>query len=377
VVAVVGVLTAFYAATIGMTQTDIKRVLAYSTISQLGYMFLGCGVAAFAAGIFHLMTHAFFKALLFLGAGSVIHALGGEQDLRRMGGLRKRIPWTFWTMTMATLAITGVPLFSGFFSKDEILWNAYGSPWGGHWLYWALGCVTAGMTSFYMFRLWFLTFFGGFRGGAGQHLEGGDAGASPERGAATGIHESPKVMTVPLAILAVLSVMGGYIGIPPLLGGANRFSHFLEPVFKAPAVVPQALERGSRHMEWLLMGGTTAAAALGFVLAWVLYSWRPELPARITAGAGMVYRLVFNKYYVDELYAAVLVRPLIAGSTRLLWRGIDANAIDRTLDGSARGAEEVSDNVRRMQSGNIRSYAGWITLGALAVLIYMIVEGLK
>src|SRR5689334_9285990 len=219
VVAIIGVLTAFFAATIGIAQTDIKKVLAYSTISQLGYMFLACGVAAFSAGIFHLMTHAFFKGLLFLAAGSVIHAVGGEQDMRRMGGLRTKLPWTFWTMTAATLAIAGIPGLAGFFSKDAILWRAYQASWA----YWLIGVVTAFITSFYMFRLWFMTFFGQYRGEA-ESSHGHDDHASHAHGHG-GIHESPAVMLVPLVILAILSFVGGWIGIH------NRFADFLAPVF--------------------------------------------------------------------------------------------------------------------------------------------------
>src|SRR5437773_6847821 len=220
VVAIIGVLTAIFAATIGIAQTDIKKVLAYSTISQLGYMFLACGVAAFSAGIFHLMTHAFFKGLLFLAAGSVIHAVGGEQDMRKMGGLRKKIPWTFGTMTIATIAIAGIPPFAGFFSKDEILWRAYEA----NWIFWLVGLVTAFITSFYMFRLWFMTFFGEYRGAAetSHGHEVSRAGAPAPHGHG-GIHESPKVMLVPLAILAGLSLVGGWIGVPGSLGGNDRF----------------------------------------------------------------------------------------------------------------------------------------------------------
>src|SRR5581483_11562989 len=229
VVAIIGVLTALFAATIGVAQTDIKKVLAYSTVSQLGYMFLACGVAAFSAGIFHLMTHAFFKGLLFLAAGSVIHALGGEQDMRRMGGLRTKIPWTFWTMTAATFAIAGIPPLAGFFSKDEILWRAYQASW----VYWLIGIFTAFLTSFYMFRLWFLTSFGEYRGQIEQAqgnenptmaAHSHDAHASHGHG---GIHESPKVMLVPLVILAILSIVGGWIGWPGSLSGDNRFDKFL------------------------------------------------------------------------------------------------------------------------------------------------------
>src|SRR4051812_41896842 len=253
VVAIIGALTAFFAATIGIAQTDIKKVLAYSTISQLGYMFLACGVAAFSAGIFHLMTHAFFKGLLFLAAGSVIHAVGGEQDMRKMGGLRTKIPWTFWTMTVATFAIAGIPPLAGFFSKDEILWRAYQASWA----YWIVGVVTAFITSFYMFRLWFMTFTGEYRGDAEAGHQGmaGEApaphapaphGSVPHGHGHGGIHESPMVMIVPLVILAVLSFVGGWVGVPGSLGGSNHFDKFLRPVFRStvPAVNTEHAEPG-------------------------------------------------------------------------------------------------------------------------------------
>ncbi|HEY1263770.1 MAG TPA: NADH-quinone oxidoreductase subunit L, partial [Terriglobales bacterium] len=351
-VAIIGTLTALFAATIGVAQTDIKKVLAYSTVSQLGYMFLACGVAAFSAGIFHLMTHAFFKGLLFLGAGSVIHAVGGEQDMRKMGGLRTKIPWTFWTMTAATVAIAGIPPFAGFFSKDEILWRAYQASW----VYWAIGVVTAFITSFYMFRLWFLTFFGDYKGtNSSDHGHG--HGHSE-------VHESPWVMLGPLMVLAVLSFVGGWIGVPGSLGGHNRFDAFLQPVFHAstPAVNAQHGNAGEAappeqetegpepqtgHATELMFTGISVVVALcGFGLAWLLYYRRPELPQRIAEAMGGVYRTVFNKYYVDELYAALFVKPLLLGSTDLLWKGIDQNVIDASLDGSARGAREVSDSVR-------------------------------
>ena len=365
-VAMVGTLTALFAATIGICQTDIKKVLAYSTISQLGYMFLGCGVAAYSAGIFHLMTHAFFKGLLFLAAGSVIHAVGGEQDMRKMGGLREKIPWTFWTMTAATFAIAGIPGFAGFFSKDEILWQAYSSPHGS-WVYWALGVFTALLTSFYMFRLWFMTFFGEYRGEAERESHGHDhsrAGAPAPHGHG-GIHESPKVMLAPLVILAVLSVIGGWIGIH------HHFENFLAPVFGSGA----AGHAEAGGPETLLMGISIAAALLGLYLAYLLYWKRPQLPQQIAAGLGGFYRAVLNKYYVDELYATLFVKPLIAVSTRVFWHGIDQNIIDAAVDNSAEGAREVSDSVRRMQSGNLRSYAGWIAAGAAVVIVYMIWMG--
>jgi len=363
-VAIIGCLTALFAATIGMAQTDIKKVLAYSTISQLGYMFLACGVAAFSAGIFHLMTHAFFKGLLFLAAGSVIHALNGEQDMRHMGGLRKKIPWTFWTMTAATFAIAGIPPFAGFFSKDEILWNAFSSEYGS-WIFWAVGLLTAFLTSFYMFRLWFMTFFGEFRGteaNTGEHGKGH-------------IHESPRVMLVPLAILAVLSVIGGWIGWPQTIGGTQRFDHFLAPVFSTHA--EEAAVAAEHSKELLLAGISVAAALLGLFLAWLLYQKRRDLPDKIAAALGGLYTAVRDKYYVDEGYAAAFVQPLIKGSTYLLWRGIDTKGIDATANESAEGAQYVSDALRHMQSGNVRSYAGWVAAGAAAVIAYMVYLGVR
>jgi NADH-quinone oxidoreductase subunit L len=362
VVAIIGTLTALFAATIGITQTDIKKVLAYSTVSQLGYMFMACGVGAFSMGIFHLMTHAFFKGLLFLAAGSVIHAVGGEQDMRRMGGLRTKIPWTFWTMTAATFAIAGFPPFAGFYSKDAILYRAFQS----NWIYWAIGVFTAFLTSFYMFRQWFMTFFGDYRGEADSgHAGHGEHGHG-------GIHESPKVMLVPLVILAILSVCGGWIG-------SARFERFLSPVFHANSVVqeeaPAAPEQGPS--EGLLTTVSIAAAALGLFLAWLLYMRQPGLPQQIAAALGGFYQTVLHKYYVDEIYAAVFVKPLVDGSTRILWHTVDKGVIDRTLDDSADGARDVSDSVRHMQSGNIRSYAGWVAVGAAAVIAYMIWMGTR
>ncbi|HZR58105.1 MAG TPA: NADH-quinone oxidoreductase subunit L [Terriglobales bacterium] len=384
VVAIIGTLTALFAATIGITQTDIKKVLAYSTISQLGYMFMACGVAAFSAAIFHLMTHAFFKGLLFLAAGSVIHAVGGEQDMGHMGGLRTKIPWTFWTMTAGTVAIAGIPPLAGFFSKDEILWRAYQASW----IYWALGLFTAFLTSFYMFRLWFLTFFGEYRGAAEEkHGHGHDTHGGHGHG---GVHESPKIMLVPLVILAVLSVIGGWVGVPGSLGGNNRFDKFLGPVFRSTAPVLNAEHvapgettppeqqtegpepRTSGTTELLFTGISVTAALLGFALAWFLYLKNPQLPDRIAASLNGLYTAVVHKYYVDEIYSALFVKPLLAVSAQVFWKGIDQNVIDATVDNSADAAREVSDTVRHMQSGNIRSYAGWVAVGAAAVIVYMI-----
>jgi len=389
VVAIIGTLTAFFAATIGIVQTDIKRVLAYSTVSQLGYMFMACGVGAFSAGIFHLMTHAFFKGLLFLAAGSVIHAVGGEQDMRKMGGLRAKIPWTFWTMTAGTLAIAGIPGLAGFFSKDEILWRAYQASWA----YWLLGLVTAFITSFYVFRLWFLTFFREYRGEAEAGHDHGSHSGRDSHGAHghSGIHESPKVMVIPLVILAVLSVLGGYVGVPGSLGGNNRFDKFLGPVFHGSTLVdaqhtaigekgaPEQETEGSEpktktaaSTELMFTAISVLAALLGFALAWLLYFRSPELPDKIAASLSGGYQTLLHKYYIDELYGALFVKPLIDGSTRILWQGVDRKIIDATVNDAGDGLRHVSDEARHMQSGNIRSYAGWIAAGSAAVIAFMI-----
>ena len=363
VVAIIGTLTALFAATIGIAQTDIKKVLAYSTVSQLGYMFMACGVAAYSAGIFHLMTHAFFKGLLFLAAGSVIHAVGGEQDMRQMGGLRQYIPWTFMTMTAATFAIAGFPPFAGFFSKDEILARAYeANP-----AYWFIGVTTAFITSFYMFRLWFMTFFGDYRG-----REAAERGHAPVHGHGGhhDPHESPMIMLVPLMILAVLSVIGGWVGI----GG--RFEHFLSPVFGEGAAAA-ATEALSRSTEITLMVISVAAAVSGFYLAYVLYLKRPELPQKIADSLGGLYQAVVNKYYVDEIYADLFVKPLVDGSTRILWHGVDQGVIDAAINDTANGARHVSDSARQMQSGNVRSYAGWVAVGGAVIIAYMIWMGVR
>jgi len=362
VVAIIGTLTALFAATIGITQTDIKRVLAYSTVSQLGYMFMACGVGAFSAGIFHLMTHAFFKGLLFLGAGSVIHAIGGEQDMRKMGGLGTYIPWTALTMGVATLAIAGIWPFAGFWSKDEILWKAYQA----NWIYWLIGLVTAFITSFYMFRLFFMTFLGDYRGiQVDKHGRVHVAHGHEEHGHGEP-HESPMVMLVPLMILAVLSLVGGLVGI------GNGFDHFLAPVFGPGEAVEAAGGTASHGLELLLMVVSVLVALLGAALAWVLYVSKPYLPQKIADALGGLYQAVLNKYYVDELYAAVFVKPLVDGSTRILWQGVDRKVIDDSINDAADGARHISDEVRHMQSGNLRSYAGWISAGAAVVIAYMI-----
>ncbi|MBV9574233.1 MAG: NADH-quinone oxidoreductase subunit L [Acidobacteriales bacterium] len=390
VVAIIGALTAIFAATIGVVQTDIKKVLAYSTISQLGYMFMACGVAAFSAAIFHLMTHAFFKGLLFLAAGSVIHSVGGEQDMRAMGGLRHKIPWTFWTMTIATFAIAGFPPLAGFFSKDAILWRAYqSSP-----VYWALGLITALLTSFYMFRLWFLTFFGEYRAETAAHGHGNHPVSSRVDVGHGGIHESPTIMLAPLVILAALSIVAGWIGVPGSLGGNNRFDKFLGPVFHTtapvsdngsapgPVVTSEKQVEGPEpktgpRTELIFTGISVAASFLGLGLAWLLYVRRPQLPQQVAQFFGIFYHTLVHKYYVDEFYAALFVKPLIDGSSRILWRGIDQNMIDTAVDNGAHAANSFSDNMRHMQSGNIRSYAGWVAVGAATVIAYMVWMGTR
>jgi NADH-quinone oxidoreductase subunit L len=325
VVAVIGLATAVVAATIGMTQTDIKRVYAYSTVSQLGYMFLGAGVGAYSASIFHVMTHAFFKALLFLGAGSVIHGLSGEQDMRHMGGLRKHMPITCITLLVASLAISGVPGFSGFFSKDAILSAAYAH---APWMFW-IGAVTAGITAFYVFRAFFLTFTGEYRG---HHHP----------------HESPASMTIPLVVLALLSAGGGFINIPGFLSQAYPLAE---------------------HENSMAMFISASFGILGILLAAAMYWLRPGLAETARRAAGPLYTLVSNKYYVDEIYQTAVVRPLVGTSRVLLWRGVDEGIIDTGLvNGLARIVRGWGALFRRLQSGSIRNYATWVLAGSLIVI---------
>jgi NADH-quinone oxidoreductase subunit L len=333
VIAVIGLATAFVAATIGTAQNDIKKVFAYSTVSQLGYMFVGVGVGAFSAGIYHLVTHAFFKALLFLGSGSVIHALSGEQDLRNMGGLRRKIPWTFWTMISAALAIAGVPPFAGFFSKDAILLAAYHH---APWMYW-LGTLTAGITAFYVFRAIFLAFFGTYRGDGHPH-------------------ESPPVMTVPLAILALLSVAGGFM--------------FPVPQFLS-AVFPPIKEAE----DITLMGFSVAAGVMGILVAYVMYVAKPALADLVAANMKGLYTLVYNKYFVDEVYDRMLVKPVVGGSRMLLWRAADVGLIDGIANGIGSRARDIGGILRLLQSGNIRSYATWVVFGSVLLIVAMGMAG--
>jgi NADH-quinone oxidoreductase subunit L len=371
VVAIVGAVTAFYSATIGLVQADIKKVLAYSTVSQLGYMFLACGVGAYAAGVFHLMTHAFFKGLLFLAAGSVIHAMDGEQDMTKMGGLRSKIPITYWTMLIGTLAIAGIPGFAGFFSKDEIL-DAAGSGPHANLVLWLLGLTGAGLTSFYMFRLIFLTFFGQPR--YDEHK--------------VHVHESPKNMSIPLIILAFLSVFGGWFAAPHLMGGADHFEHFLHPVFSTYSVqagteqgVSLAGNPGSEgviasspamELFHALTGWPVIVGILGLLLAWWFYIKSPETPKRLAQSVRGLYLLLLNKYYVDEIYAALIVRPLLWISTNVLWHVVDVGIIDGTVNGTARVARESGSQLRKLQSGNTRSYAAWVVIGAVGFTVILL-----
>ena len=355
-VAVIGCAAALFAATIALVQTDIKRTLAYSTISQLGYMFIACGVGAFGAGIFHLMTHAFFKALLFLGAGSVMHATGGEQDMRLMGGLRKSVPWTYATMFIATLAISGMPGFSGFFSKEEILLAAGTGPYANSVIY-VLGVITAGLTALYMFRLLFLTFHGVPRFDQKK----------------THVHESPRIILAPLAVLALLSVVGGWWAAPHLVGGLNYFDNFLKLVFLASETSSSTDSySGNSQLIATVFGPPMVAAFIGFLLAWLLYIRRPETPKRLAESLSAPYRLLAGKYFVDELYALLIVRPLVWISANFLWRAVDEESIDGLVNGVAREAGEIGDRLRHLNSGNMRTYAAWVILGAVVLTTLLV-----
>jgi NADH-quinone oxidoreductase subunit L len=356
VVAVTGGVTAVFAATIGLVQNDIKRVIAYSTISQLGYMFLGLGVGAFSAGIFHLTTHAFFKGLLFLAAGSVIHALGGEQDMRKMGALRHKIKVTWMVFLIGSLALSGIFPFAGFFSKDEILWSAYSSSDMGR-LLWVLGVLGALMTAFYSFRLIYMTFYGSSR--MDHEVE-------------HHVHESPRVMTVPLMILAFFAVTIGWIGIPgAIFSHANRFGDFLAPLFPH---VEHAAEGGGPGLERWLMVFSVLVAGAGIRLAYVMYVKSRALPDRVAKNFKGTYNLLLNKYHVDEIYNYLFVDGLVHKFAKLLYTIGDVKIVDGAVNGIARLIGKTSEGGRKMQSGYVQQYAFTMGLGlvVLAGLYYVL-----
>ena len=351
VIAVVGTATALLAATIAVTQTDIKRVLAYSTVSQLGYMFLAMGVGAFGAGVFHVMTHAFFKALLFLGSGSVILAIHHEQDMRKMGALKNKLPITYMTMLLGTFAISGIPFFSGFFSKDEILWKAYSSPLGGPWL-WGVGLLTAGLTAFYMFRMIYLTFHGESR--VDSHT-------------AEHVHESPLSMTIPLMILAILAVIGGFFGVPHVFHFIpNGMEYYFQGFF---AEIPSG--HGTVSTEWTLMGVSVAFALLAWFFASRLYHSGFDIASGLRSKWESLYQLSLNKWYVDELYNAVIIQPVRLFSTHILWRLFDQNVIDRAVNTTADVARTVGNSIRPLQNGLTQNYALIFTLGTFLILWFV------
>ena len=352
VVAAVGAFTAIFAASIGLVQTDIKKVLAYSTVSQLGYMFLACGAGAYAAGVFHLMTHAFFKALLFLAAGSVIHGMEGLQDIRKMGGLRHQMPWTHRTFLVGTIAIAGLPPLAGFFSKDAVLWGAWNYANYGK-LLWFAGLVAATFTSFYMFRILILTFYG-----APRYTEQD----------VHHVHESPKSMLMPLGILAICSILAGFAGVPPALGGGNRIEHFLTPA--AYEAKSETLATGT--MEAILMASSTGAALAGLALAYLFYAVNPELPEKLSTKAHAMYSIMVNKYYVDEVYDAVIVWPVVRASREFLWKFVDVFMIDGAVNGVGQLVRGSAGGLRRMQTGYVRTYAGWILLGGVLVVVWFL-----
>jgi len=354
VVAVIGLATAAFAGTMALAATDIKKVLAYSTVSQLGYMFLACGVGAFAAGIFHLVTHAFFKALLFLGAGSVMHALSGETNIMKMGGLKKHLPVTHVTFLIAGLAIAGIPGFSGFFSKDEILWETFSSAHGSVVLY-LIALATAGLTAFYMFRLINLTFYGSDR-------------VDPE--VMNHLHESPKLMTVPLMVLAVLAVIGGYIGIPHVF---NQIGHFLEPVFTRYRAA-EAHAEGALSTELLLMAVSVAVALAGIALARRMYVQQPVLADRLAVRFRPLHTLLSRKYYVDEIYDTLFVRPLHRLADGFLWKIFDVKGIDGFVNFLPRVFAAAASGLRRWQTGIVQNYAVSLMIGLLLVLGYLLIK---
>jgi NADH-quinone oxidoreductase subunit L len=351
VVALTGAITSLFAATIALVQNDIKRIIAYSTVSQLGYMFLACGVGAYGAGIFHLYTHAYFKALLFLGAGSVMHAMAGELDIQKMGGLKKHMPITYITFLIASLSIAGVPGLAGFFSKDEILWLAYNHGTVGRAV-WLIGTIVAGLTAFYSFRIIFVAFHGNFRGTHEQlhHL-----------------HESPKVMTIPLILLAFGAVTAGYAGIPKALGGQNWIANFFEPVLGHPHV------EGSHSEEFMVMTISVAVAFSGIFLSWVFYSLKPEIPKTLANLFKGIYKILWNKYYVDEFYDLIIVRPTKWLASSILVGVTDGKIIEGIVNGVPGAIRNVGERLRRLQSGYLQHYAISMALGVFVILTLLLI----
>jgi NADH-quinone oxidoreductase subunit L len=356
----VGITTALIAATIGIVQNDIKKVLAYSTVSQLGFMFMALGVGAYTAAVFHVMTHAFFKALLFLGSGSVIHGMHEEQDIQKMGGLKKYMPQTYITFLLGTIAISGIFPFSGFFSKDEILWNAYanGSP-----ILWGAGVLAAFCTAFYMFRLLYLTFYGEERFDH-HHVHP---------------HESPLTMTLPLWILAILSVFGGLLGIPKALSGGadiNILEHWLEPIFANANSILASHHSDAHHhslaLEWGLMAASLAIAIIGILYATSLYRKSSHKPAEMAAKNKGLYNILWNKYFVDEIYHNVFVAPIYKISLDFLWKIVDVQIIDGIVNGSARAIAVSAENLRKIQSGIAQNYALMMLFGIVAIIAWMV-----
>ncbi len=353
IVAIIGVATAIFAGSIGLVQNDIKKVLAYSTVSQLGYMFLGCGVGAFAAGLFHVMTHAFFKALLFLGSGAVIHAMHEEQDIQKMGGLKKYMPITYKTFFIGALAISGIPPLSGFFSKDEILWKAFadGSP-----ILWFVGAVAAGLTAFYMFRLVSLTFEGKERFDH-HHVHP---------------HEAPKTMVIPLIVLAVLSILGGFIGIPHSLGGGNQFEHFLEPIFAQANEIMNIPSHELSAIEYILMTLSVLLAMFSIYFARKIYLQKKELAEQWAGKFSGMYKLLYNKYFVDEVYDATIVNPTVKVSEKMLWKGVDVGVIDGIINGGSKLVNVCADSFRKIQTGVTETYVVYFLIGIIFVLGWLL-----
>jgi NADH-quinone oxidoreductase subunit L len=354
VVAIVGACTALMAASIGLVQNDIKKILAYSTVSQLGYMFLALGVGAFAAGIFHVLTHAFFKALLFLGSGAVIHAMHEEQDIRKMGALKSHLPTTYKTFVIGTIAIAGIPPLAGFFSKDEILWSAFSH---GHFTLWLIALAGAGLTAFYMFRLVSLTFGGERRWDPGKHP-----------------HEAPATMTIPLITLAALSALGGFVGVPASLGGSNAIERWLDPIFEKANETMLLGTHDIEAIEYVLMALSVGVAVAGIYLARKWYLKPSEMPNRLSTRFAGAYKLLLNKYYVDEAYDAAIIVPTVKGSEKLLWRGIDVGVIDWSVNALASAVGFLSNTVRVVQTGVVQSYAFVFLVGVLAIVGWLIIR---